>query len=120
MQTVEKVEFTLFVPAGTAPAGGWPVAIFGHGFTDWMNGAPWAVAASLAQAAIATIAINVVGHGGGAAGTFTVSRPGRRRVDAPSGGRGIDQDHNGTIDSTEGVNAVGSQSSRTVTACVRR
>ena len=28
----------------------------------------------------------------------------------PSGGRGIDQDGNGTIDSTEGVSAVGAQS----------
>ena len=31
-------------PAGTQPAGGWPVAIFGHGFSDSKNGAPWAVA----------------------------------------------------------------------------
>ena len=108
VQRVENLVFTLFVPSGTAPAGGWPVAIFGHGFTDSMNGAPWAVAASLAHAGIATIAINVVGHGGGAAGTFTVSRPGQPTLTLPDGGRGIDQDHNGTIDSTEGVNATNS------------
>ena len=105
VQRVENLVFTLFVPSGTAPAGGWPVAIFGHGFTDSMNGAPWAVAASLARAHIATIAINVVGHGGGSASTFTVSRPGSPTLTLPAGGRGIDQDHNGTIDSTEGVNA---------------
>lgn len=105
VQRVENLVFTLFVPSGTAPAGGWPVVIFGHGFTDSMNGAPWAIAASLAHAGIATIAINVVGHGGGAAGTFTVSRPGQPTLTLPDGGRGIDQDHNGTIDSTEGVNA---------------
>jgi hypothetical protein len=70
-----------------------------------MNGAPWAVAASLARAHIAMIAINVVGHGGGAGGTFTVSRPAQPTLTIPAGGRGIDQDHNGTIDSTEGVNA---------------
>ena len=105
VQRVENLVFTLFVPSGTAPAGGWPVAIFGHGFTDSMNGAPWAVAASLARAHIATIAINVVGHGGGSASTFTVSRPGLPTLTLPAGGRGIDQDHNGTIDSTEGVNA---------------
>jgi len=105
VQRNETLVFTLFVPAGTAPAGGWPVAIFGHGFTDSMNGAPWAVAASLAHAGIATVAINVVGHGGGSAGTFTVSRPGLPTLTIPDGGRGIDQDHNGTIDSTEGVNA---------------
>jgi Bacterial Ig-like domain len=105
VQRNETLVFTLFVPSGTAPAGGWPVAIFGHGFTDSMNGAPWAVGASLAHAGIAMVAINVVGHGGGAAGTFTISRPGQPTLTIPDGGRGIDQDHNGTIDSTEGVNA---------------
>ena len=43
--------FQLFVPAGARPAGGWPVAIFGHGFTDSMSGAPWTVAAVLASQA---------------------------------------------------------------------
>ena len=63
---------TLFLPSGAKPADGWPVAIFGHGFGDSQNGAPWAVASSLAQAGIATVAINVVGHGGGPAGHVTV------------------------------------------------
>ena len=59
---------------GTEPAGGWPVAIFGHGFTDSKNGAPWAVASlARAHAGIATIAINVVGHGFGPLGTYTVA-----------------------------------------------
>ena len=94
----------LFVPAGPKPAGGWPVVIFGHGFTDSMYGAPWTVAAVLASQGLATLSINVVGHGGGALGTLTVlSATGA--VQVPAGGRGIDQDGNGTIDSTEGVNA---------------
>jgi hypothetical protein len=104
-QGTNEIGFTLFVPAGTQPAGGWPVAIFGHGFTDSKNGAPWAVASSLARSGIATIAINVVGHGGGALGTYTVERSGADPVTLPAGGRGIDQNGNGTIDSTEGVNA---------------
>jgi hypothetical protein len=104
-QSTAEVGFTLFVPAGTAPAGGWPIAIFGHGFTDSKNGAPWPVASSLARSGIATIAINVVGHGGGALGTYTVNRAGGAPVTLPAGGRGIDQNGNGTIDSTEGVNA---------------
>ncbi|MFY9510161.1 MAG: Ig-like domain-containing protein, partial [Rubrivivax sp.] len=66
----------VFLPAGNKPAGGWPVAIFGHGFTDSMYGAPWTVAAVMASQGIATVAINVVGHGGGAAGTLTVQRSG--------------------------------------------
>ena len=100
-----QVQFTVFLPAGAAPAGGWPVAIFGHGFTDWKNGAPPAVAGTLARNGIASVAINVVGHGGGPLGTYAISRVGLPSVTLPLGGRGIDQDGNGTIDSTEGVNA---------------
>jgi len=109
-QSTRQIQFTLFLPAGATPAGGWPAAIFGHGFGDSKDGAPWAVGSSLAHAGIATIAINVVGHGGGALGTYTVLRTAGAPVTLPSGGRGIDQDGNGTIDSTEGVSAVGAQS----------
>jgi hypothetical protein len=107
VQSVNNLVFTLFIPSGTAPGGGWPVAVFGHGFTDSMNGAPWVVASSLAHAGIATIAINVVGHGFGAASTYTVSSPGSPTETFPAGGRGFDQDGNGAIASTEGVNAAG-------------
>jgi len=97
--------FQLFVPAGSKPAGGWPVAIFGHGFTDSMYGAPWTVGSVFASQGIATLAINVVGHGGGALGTLDVLPTGGAPVSVPAGGRGFDQDGNGVIDSTEGVNA---------------
>ena len=107
VQQVNNLVFTLFLPSGTAPAGGWPVAVFGHGFGDSPNGAPWVVASSLAHAGIATVAINVVGHGFGAASTYTVSRPAAPTVTFASGGRGFDQDGNGQIASTEGVNAAG-------------
>ncbi len=109
VQSWNQPQFTLFVPGGVRPEGGWPVAIFGHGFTDSKNGAPWAVASSLGHMGIASIAINVVGHGFGAAGTYTVTTP-SGPVTFPAGGRGFDQDGNGTIDSTEGVSAVGSRS----------
>lgn len=95
----------MFLPAAPAPAAGWPVAIFGHGFTDSMYGAPWTVASVLASQGIATVSINVVGHGGGALGTLNVLPIGGAPVVVPAGGRGFDQDGNGTIDSTEGVNA---------------
>jgi hypothetical protein len=110
VQSTNQLQFTLFLPAGAAPAGGWPVGIFGHGFTDNKNGAPFAVAGTLARNGIATIAINVVGHGFGAAGTYTVLRNAAAPVVLPAGGRGFDQDHNGAIDSTEGVSAIGAQS----------
>jgi len=107
VQATNTLQFTLVLPASRAPAGGYPVVIFGHGFTDSKQGAPIAVAGTLAANGLASIAINVVGHGGGALGTLTVNRTRRLpAVTVPDGGRGIDQDGNGTIDSTEGVNAV--------------
>ena len=106
VQGTNRLYFNLFLPAGTAPAGGWPVAIFGHGFGDNKNSSPFVVASSLARRGVATIAINVVGHGGGALGTLIVNRTAGTPVVLPAGGRGIDQDGNTTIDSTEGVNAI--------------
>jgi Big-like domain-containing protein len=106
-QSTNEIGFTLFLPAGAAPAGGWPVAIVGHGADPLArNGAPWAVASSLAHSGIATIAINAVGHGGGALGTYTVNRTGGAApVTLPAGGRSIDQNGNGTIDPGEGLSA---------------
>jgi Bacterial Ig-like domain len=104
-QRTNHVQFSLFLPAGARPPGGWPVAIFGHGFGDWKNGGPTVLAGALARAGIATVAINVVGHGGGSLGTYTVNRVGLPAVTLALGGRGIDQDGNSSIDSTEGVNA---------------
>jgi hypothetical protein len=104
VQSTETIQFSLFLPSTSEPPGGYPVAVYGHGFTDNKNGSPFALASSLAAQGIATIAINVVGHGGGAAGTLIVTS-GSTTTTIPAGGRGIDQDGNGTIDSTEGVNA---------------
>ncbi len=105
VQSRPQLEFTLWLPAGVEPAGGWPVAIFGHGFTDNKDGAPTVVAGAFARNGIATIAINVVGHGGGPKGSYLVNRAGAPSVMLPLGGRGFDQNGDGTIDSTEGVNA---------------
>ena len=105
-QVTNTIYVNLYLPSSPKPAAGYPVAIFGHGFTDSKQGAPLAVASVLAAHGIATMAINVVGHGGGPLGTLTMLGPtGTPLATFPAGGRGIDQDGNGTIDSTEGVNA---------------
>lgn len=57
-----KAPFLLFLPAGTAPAGGWPVVIYGHGLTRTRNDA-MVVANALASGGFATVAIDVVFHG---------------------------------------------------------
>ena len=104
VQTTNAIYFNLILPAGPAPAGGWPVAIFGHGFGDNKNNSPFAVAATMANHGIATITINVVGHGFGPAGNLSVTAN-ATTVTFSAGGRGFDQDGNGTIDSTEGSSA---------------
>jgi hypothetical protein len=100
-QGSEDLFFNLFVPSGPRPTNGWPVAIFGHGFTDSKQGAPFAVASVLAQNGIASISINVVGHGFGPNSTLTLNQ-GATSVTFPEGGRGFDQDGNGQITSSEG------------------
>lgn len=93
----------LFVPAGAKPATGWPVILSGHGFTDSLYGAPWAVAAVFASRGFATLSISVVGHGGGAQGTINVIRNAGLPVQLADGGRGFDQNGDGLIESTEGT-----------------
>jgi len=99
------IYLSLFTPATPKPANGWPVAIVGHGFGDSREGLPLTIAGSLARQGIATVAINVVGHGGGPQGTITVTTP-TQVVSFPSGGRGVDQNGDGAIDGTEGASAV--------------
>jgi hypothetical protein len=100
-QGSEDIFFDLFIPSGPRPTNGWPVAIFGHGFTDSKQGAPFAVASVLAHEGIASISINVVGHGFGPNSTLTLNQ-GATSVTFPEGGRGFDQDGNGQITSSEG------------------
>ena len=108
VQGTNTLYFSLWLPSGPEPSGGWPVAIVGHGFTDSKTGFPITTASTMAGNGIATIAINVVGHGGGPLGTSTVSRSDGLPVTFPAGGRSIDQNGDGTFGdfNTEGVGAV--------------
>jgi len=100
-QGTNEVHFNIVLPAGLKPAAGYPVAIFGHGFTDHKLGAFLVVAASMAQRGIATIGINVVGHGFGPGSTVTVLSP-SGNVTVPGGGRAVDQNGDGVFGATEG------------------
>jgi hypothetical protein len=104
VQGYNEVYFNLILPAGPKPKDGWPVALFGHGSGQNKNGV-LNVAAAMAEHGIATIAINVVGHGFGPLGTLAVSHQGHAAVTLPSGGRGFDQNGDHRIDSSEGVEA---------------
>ncbi len=103
----EEVHVTVFVPAGPTPSTGWPVAIFGHGFGNDRHLIPPLVAATMARQGFATVAINVVGHGGGPEGMLTLARAGQESVTLPAGGRGLDLDGDGKITSVEGFETLG-------------
>jgi hypothetical protein len=67
VQRLNEIYFTLVLPSGAAPQGGWPVAIYGHGTGSSKDdrGGVLNVAAAMAEHGIATVGINVVGHGFG-------------------------------------------------------
>ena len=103
VQGVNEIYFNLFLPSGPTPAGGWPVAIFGHPNSAYKEDPSLFVAGSMAARGIATLAINAVGHGFGALGTLTVSQSAGGSVTFSAGGRGIDQDGDGRIGGSEGL-----------------
>ncbi|MCA1595067.1 MAG: hypothetical protein LC772_01365 [Chloroflexi bacterium] len=111
VQGVNQVYFNLYLPSGAPPPQGWPVAIYGHGSGGSKQGGTvlsWgslAVAASLAEQGIATIAINAVGHGFGPLSTLTISQSIGDPIVLCAGGRGIDQNGDGIIENDEGISA---------------
>jgi hypothetical protein len=95
-----RTGFALIVPAGVPPAGGWPVAVYGPGFTR--SYFDLFVTADLnAAAGIATIATNPLGHGYGPASTITVDDP-TGSATFLSYGRGKDLTGDGEIEAAEG------------------
>jgi hypothetical protein len=95
----------IFVPSGSKPAGGWPVVIFGHGFSDNLFGSPWSVASVFASHGLATASIHVVGHGGGQQGSLRADLSSGSTVSLPAMGRGIDLNGDAAIAATEGSTA---------------
>src|SRR5207253_5317587 len=59
------VSYHAFLPSGTPPPGGFPVVIYGHGLGDSQFGAPTFIASTLAGQGIATLAVEITGHGYG-------------------------------------------------------
>jgi len=97
----ERIGFALIVPAGTVPPGGWPVAVFGPGFSRSYFDVFLAADQNAARG-IATIATEPLGHGFGPESTVTVGGT-VPPTTFLSYGRGHDLNQDGKIDSTEGV-----------------
>jgi dienelactone hydrolase len=101
-----EIAFDLYLPSGTPPPGGWPIAIVGHGAAGHkQNSTPVQMAAALAAQGIATIAINAPGNGGGPLSSLTVTRSDGSTVTLLSGGRGMDTTGEGNIAPGEGASA---------------
>ena len=103
----EEIGFTLIVPLGQKPAGGWPVAIFGPGITRSKYDLFLAADRNAARG-IATMAIDPVGHAFGPRSEVaveTIAPPATRRFSGFGRGRDIDRD--GRITDQEGVSALG-------------
>jgi len=97
-----QVYFNALLPATPEPPGGYPVVIFGHGLGDSRFGGPTAVAGTLARAGFAVIAINAVGHGFGPLSTVTFVDNSGNSTTLNAGGRGVDLNGDGIIESDEG------------------
>lgn len=108
VQEWKDLYFNLYLPSGTKPLNGWPVAIFVTGINGSKDDKPVDVGfvASMAKHGIATIAINNVGHGFGSESKLSVSlKDVANSIKFPAGGRGIDQSGEGTISNSEGLQA---------------
>jgi Big-like domain-containing protein len=97
----QRVGFTLIVPAGAQPTGGWPIAIFGPGFTR--SKYDLFLAADLNAAhGIATMATDPAGHAFGPASVAVVHQ-GALTTTFSGFGQGSDMDGDGDITASEGV-----------------
>lgn len=96
-----RIGFALVVPAGVAPVGGWPVAVYGPGFTRSYFDL-FLTSDANAAAGIATMSIDPLGHGFGPASKISVGAPGTAKTFLAYG-RGHDLDGDGKITTTEGV-----------------
>ena len=105
VQTYDTIYFTVFVPSGPQPEGGWPVMITsGLGYRH--QGTP-ALAATWASRGIATIAIAAEGFGFGPLGSLRTNFTDGTSLTIPDAGRSYDQDGNNLIATDEGMSAVG-------------
>jgi pimeloyl-ACP methyl ester carboxylesterase len=101
-----EVAFHIYLPKASAPAQGYPVVIFGHGFGDSSIGVPTIVAPRLAADGFATIAINAFGHGFGPQSNITFNGANGATKTFLLGGRGIDRNRDGVIESSEGCDVL--------------
>jgi len=101
----QPVSFHVFLPPASKLPGnghGFPVAIYGHGIGDNQFGAPTYMASTLAERGLATIAIEISGHGFGPGGTVQLTSKDGHVSSVSTPGRGIALSPDGPIGPTDG------------------
>jgi hypothetical protein len=106
VQRHADVYFTLYLPAGSKPPGGWPVIIVGGGLSGNQHVGTTIFASSFASRGLATIGISQVGQGFGPLGRLVVTRTDGTTLDMPDAGRGADQNGDDVYAPLEGSEAV--------------
>jgi len=110
VQAINTIYFTLYLPAGTKPAGGWPVAILSGGSSGNKHVSSTFFAAKLAQHGIAAIGINHVGQGFGPLTKLQITKTDGTSLAFPDAGRGVDQNGDNVIGQVEGSRAAAKRS----------
>jgi hypothetical protein len=100
-----QIYFTLYLPSGTKPAGGWPVVIAGGGASGNQHVSTTIFASKMASQGLATIGISQVGQGFGPLSRLQIARTGLPVLDIPDAGRGADQNGDGVYSFLEGAEA---------------
>jgi dienelactone hydrolase len=98
----EEIFLLAWLPESPAPAGGYPVMIFGHGAGGNPYHTVYGFASSWASRGFAVIGINAVGHGYGPEGKVTVKDWTGNETQIRFAGRAADVDGNGTFTENEG------------------
>jgi hypothetical protein len=105
IQAMNTIYFTLYLPAGQKPTGGWPIAILSGGSSTHKHISSTFFAAKLAQRGIAAIGINHVGQGFGPLTTLQINKSDGTSIAFADAGRSIDQNGDNAIGATEGSRA---------------
>jgi hypothetical protein len=99
------VYFTLYLPSGPKPPGGWPIVLTGGGTSTNQHVVPTNFGSKMAAHGIATIGISQVGQGFGPLSQLVVTKTDGTVMTFADAGRGVDQDADGIYMPLEGSEA---------------
>jgi hypothetical protein len=105
VQAINTIYFTLYLPAGSRPPTGWPIAILSGGSSTNKHASSTLFAAEFAKHGIAAIGINHVGQGFGPLTMLQINKTDGSSLVFPDAGRAVDQDGDGVIGQVEGSRA---------------